>query len=284
MDLDYLHKDLFLYARTGKTDKLSDCIRELAGSESFLTVLTSALYEAASRGRLDALKLLLAHGADAHAIHRWGTSALIEASKNGNVDCVVALLEVGANPNHRDMDGRAALDYAVSSGSPQLLAILRSVTKDPWKEANLAKLRAIDSSLATQALKFVKAAFASGQSGEVQNFSEGGPLPEWYREVLASIPLAGMSASLEWSGDDYSHDCSFLREIDHASIEKEEPYNASDFRARGVWPIASGTDACYWVIEVAGTPKSPVFFWDHSAVTATKAFRSFTAFLRSLKL
>lgn len=282
MDIDHVLKDLYLYSRTGKVDKLEDCIRQIGGNADFGNVMGSALHAAASRGRLDALKLLLAHGADVNAVEGWGASPLIAAAKSGCTECVTSLLKAGANPDHRDMNGRTALDYS-ASGSPGLRSILIQVTKDPWANADLEKLRGIDPSLAAQVLGFVKAAIAAGRSGEVQNLPVESPLPEWYRGMLASIPLAGTAATLEWGGDDYSHQCVFLRGVDLASIEKEEPWDATAFRAQGVWPVALGTNACYWAIEIGGTPKSPVFFWDHSDVSKVKAFRSFNAFLRALK-
>ncbi|KAJ3160488.1 hypothetical protein HDU88_007948 [Geranomyces variabilis] len=78
---------------------------------------TTPLMNAAAAGKLEAVKLLLAHEADVNAevgstirisdfIHqeaRMATSALCAAARNGHVDICMALLRAGADP-HRDGD------------------------------------------------------------------------------------------------------------------------------------------------------------------------------------
>lgn len=62
--------------------------------------------------KLEAMKLLLAGGADPDTLEEDGATPLILAARQGWVDGLRALLAAGANREHQDKSGRTAADYA----------------------------------------------------------------------------------------------------------------------------------------------------------------------------
>jgi hypothetical protein len=85
----------------------------------------TSLPATAARGDLEALKRLLAQGADVNARDEQGRTALMQAARRGDAAMVRALLEAGADVQRRDAQGRSAADMASAAGHPQLLPLLQ---------------------------------------------------------------------------------------------------------------------------------------------------------------
>ena len=72
---------------------------------------------AARTGKVDAVRVLLAHGADVNAKESWKQqTALMWAAHEGNAEAVKLLLEAGANVNERSMFGWTPLLFAARQG------------------------------------------------------------------------------------------------------------------------------------------------------------------------
>uniref|UniRef100_UPI0037E769F8 ankyrin repeat and SOCS box protein 5-like n=1 Tax=Semicossyphus pulcher TaxID=241346 RepID=UPI0037E769F8 len=84
----------------------------------------SPLHEAASQGRLLALRTLLAQGYHANIVTIDHVSPLHEACLSGHVACVRALLNAGANVNAATIDGVTPLYNCCASGSVGCLELL----------------------------------------------------------------------------------------------------------------------------------------------------------------
>src|SRR5262249_10835473 len=101
-------------------------------------------------GQTEALKLLLAAGADANAVHRTGDPVLIMAARQRsyrtpalepNSEIVRLLLAGGADPNVKGEWGRTALMYANTAAKVKLLVVggARVEVKDEAGETALMK-------------------------------------------------------------------------------------------------------------------------------------------------
>ncbi|KAG7382943.1 hypothetical protein PHYBOEH_010168 [Phytophthora boehmeriae] len=77
---------------------------------------TSALHLAARNNHPNAVKELLARGADPSARTGDSYTALHIAVQAGNVDCVKELLDAGADPNLTDYQGNGAIHMAAETG------------------------------------------------------------------------------------------------------------------------------------------------------------------------
>ncbi|XP_017290174.1 ankyrin repeat and SOCS box protein 5b isoform X2 [Kryptolebias marmoratus] len=84
----------------------------------------SPLHEAASQGRLLALRTLLTQGNHANIVTIDHVTPLHEACLSGHVACVRALISVGANVNAATIDGATPLFNCCASGSVGCLELL----------------------------------------------------------------------------------------------------------------------------------------------------------------
>ncbi|XP_075904928.1 ankyrin repeat and SOCS box protein 5-like isoform X2 [Nelusetta ayraudi] len=84
----------------------------------------SPLHEAASQGRLLALRTLLAQGYPADIVTIDHVTPLHEACLSGHVACVRALINAGANVNAATIDGVTPLYNCCASGSDGCLELL----------------------------------------------------------------------------------------------------------------------------------------------------------------
>ncbi|XP_005951249.1 ankyrin repeat and SOCS box protein 5 isoform X1 [Haplochromis burtoni] len=84
----------------------------------------SPLHEAASQGRLLALRTLLAQGYHANIVTIDHVTPLHEACLSGHVACVRALLNAGANVNAATIDGVTPLYNCCTSGSVSCVELL----------------------------------------------------------------------------------------------------------------------------------------------------------------
>ena len=72
---------------------------------------------ACAKGRLQAVRFLLAQGADINSVDKKGRTALDLAGFHGDPDVVTLLLEHGAMMEHVDINGMRALDRAIGCGN-----------------------------------------------------------------------------------------------------------------------------------------------------------------------
>jgi hypothetical protein len=207
------------------------------------------LYHAAFFGKPEALKILIANGADVNQPGAYGYTPLMAAARHGDLECVKLLLTAGADPNQLSSAGYTALDLAKNDEADLVVELLSPLTQDPWAGAKLEALSSYDG-------KFAKA--------------------------LVRI-LAGISANVCWRGDDYIHGCSFLNISDYKQIQAEEAYDVTLFLKEDIWPVAFADDGCYWAVKRSGDHNSPVYYWDHSGLCAEKAFQSFSSFMKALE-
>ncbi|MGH0130964.1 UNVERIFIED_CONTAM: hypothetical protein FKN15_056690, partial [Acipenser sinensis] len=95
----------------------------------------SPLHEAASQGRLLALKTLLSQGYNANTLTIDYVTPLHEACLGDHVACARALIEAGANVNATTIDGMSPLFNACSRGSVTCAEILLEHGANPESDA-----------------------------------------------------------------------------------------------------------------------------------------------------
>ena len=116
----------------------STAAKAVGGAGGWTPLTYAALY-----GDADAVRRVLAAGADVNAATEAGTSALILAVHDA--DKTRVLLQAGANPNQRPDDGRTALIVAAARvGSPAVVKLLLDAGADPkaLSAARASSLRA----------------------------------------------------------------------------------------------------------------------------------------------
>ncbi|XP_056146685.1 ankycorbin isoform X1 [Lampris incognitus] len=84
----------------------------------------SALHIAATRGHLDCLSVILAHGADLSITDAAGSSALHLAAKNNHLECVKKLIQSKCAVDAVDSSGKTALHYAAANGNVPTVTLL----------------------------------------------------------------------------------------------------------------------------------------------------------------
>src|SRR5436309_2813459 len=84
------------FDRTGDLPKIKDVLEKGANVNGGADPYFSALYQAASEGKNDAVKLLIHAGANVNQIEGAGNTALIAAVFYGHKETVKILLENGA--------------------------------------------------------------------------------------------------------------------------------------------------------------------------------------------
>ncbi len=83
------------------------------------------LQAAALTGQVEAIRRLIAHGADVRVKQAEGATALHEAAALGNEQLATLLLDAGADVNARDHDGSTPLDIAMKRNRTEVAALLR---------------------------------------------------------------------------------------------------------------------------------------------------------------
>lgn len=93
---------------------------------SLLFFLTgcSPLLNAAAKGDVNKIKLLLDQGADVNDEAYFGYTPLMQASSKGHIEAVKMLLDKGANVNGYCSDGWTALSLAADEGHTDIVKLL----------------------------------------------------------------------------------------------------------------------------------------------------------------
>ena len=126
--------DLYEAAALGRVDRLKQLLREdPAAASSYSPDGFPAVGLAAFFGHLDAVKTLIAAGADIHAPARnpLKVQAIHAAVASKNLDIVRAVLDAGADPNAAQQQGFRPLHESGSSGSRELAELLMKYGGDP---------------------------------------------------------------------------------------------------------------------------------------------------------
>lgn len=118
-------------ARTGRTDAIAELVR--AGADPDLRDSGpngwTPLLHAVHKNQLEAVRALLAVGADPNGRGENGLTPLMLAAAQGEPEIVEELLRAGANPRLHGPIGWTALEQAVGNGNSKVIeALLR---KDP---------------------------------------------------------------------------------------------------------------------------------------------------------
>lgn len=82
------------------------------------------LMEAARQGNHEAVRHLLAHGADVLAINDDGNNALWLACHAGNLEIIHLLIDAGISLNHQNLTGATCLMFAASTGKHEVVSVL----------------------------------------------------------------------------------------------------------------------------------------------------------------
>ena len=126
--------DIFEAAALGRVDRIKQLLRDdpslvsAYAPDGFPPVGLAAFF-----GHLEAVKALIAAGADIHAAARNGlkVQAIHAAVASKNLDIVRAVLEAGADPNAAQQQGFRPMHESGSSGSRELAELLMKYGGDP---------------------------------------------------------------------------------------------------------------------------------------------------------
>ena len=275
-----LRNDLVLYSRTGKLERLAECIDLLEGDLNFRWGDYPPLGHAADRGRHAAVQLLLERGAFHSCPGTMGLTPLILAARSRSIECVRLLLSAGADANQKDAAGQVAIDHARQVRAGQVVEILEMKTKDPWEQADVRKLDSLDPILIELLLEFIKRSIAGGEHGEIDGGNRS--LPPWYSNLLASVPLAGISFSCRPAASKYKEWGRFFSSIQFREYLEDEPDFQQELLNQGYSPIADANDGNAWCLKDGGDEHSPVFMWDHSGMEGRAMYANFQSFVEGI--
>ena len=280
-DFDRLLKDAILYAKTGKADELVEVLDRSGIKRDYdlgdgWTLLTNA----ASAGRAATVRVLLDRGYDPKKATSEGESPLMHAAFRGSLDCVELLLTAGADPDQKDVEGSTALDFARRWSRQNVVLRLAGCTEDSWAKARPADLHAYDNILEAAVTSFINEAISRGERGVVQPFLANSALPEWFRRVIASVPLSGIAFLANPSAKKWEVTGGFMT-MDELSMIADTD-NFRSIQALGAFPIGICDGLDFWTMDVGLSHNSPVGIWDHSAQELLPVYGSFQEFLRMI--
>lgn len=183
------------------------------------------LIRAAAEGNTDAVRALLANGADVNESTTRGETALIRAAFFGHADVVRLLLEAGADARRKDSLGITALEWAIRRDAREVTRILQATpsttgTEAQWLNKAVEARKRSDANVSDAVLELGRAepppTSAEGDDSILAlGFDE--PPPPAPKAWAASAP-AGLPAT-----------------HDEVEIESEEAASTSHFDAAGVF-------------------------------------------------
>ncbi|MDD5758705.1 MAG: ankyrin repeat domain-containing protein [Desulfobulbaceae bacterium] len=108
-----------------------DAHYQIGGWDRNVPPANSSLYEAAERGDIESLKMILSDKVEIDEINMHGWTALMIAVAQQHAEAAVLLLEYGANPNIGNTFGRTPLMFASRYGNKSLIHNLLKFGADP---------------------------------------------------------------------------------------------------------------------------------------------------------
>jgi len=117
---------VFLAALDGNYDELRQKLDEGLDVNSRDAVGDTFLHNAAWKGHLEGVELLVSQKADVNALNGRKRSPLHQSVFLGQTEIAKLLISNGANVNPNDADGRTPLDWAVLLGKQDLAKLLKS--------------------------------------------------------------------------------------------------------------------------------------------------------------
>jgi ankyrin repeat protein len=88
------------------------------------------IHSAAAGNQVEAMRLLLEHGADPNACQAGQVAPLHIAAQKGNLQMTLLLLLSGADLQQKTAEGKTALDLAREANHPEVVELLRTeITK-----------------------------------------------------------------------------------------------------------------------------------------------------------
>lgn len=99
----------------------------------------TALMSAAAHGHLEAVRLLLRAGANVNARRDDGMTALLHAAFFGHADVVRVLLDEGADLRARDWIGMTPIDWARSQGAMEVVGLLAAAARQAAPTASVSR-------------------------------------------------------------------------------------------------------------------------------------------------
>src|SRR5262245_17024121 len=125
-------RDLLAAAAQGNLGRMTELLGGVDVDARLESGGETALHRAASRGHLQAARLLLDRGAKVDAADGEGVTPLVLAAYRGHTDVVKLLLERGAYVNAQERrNGLSSLSHAVGRGDKELVAVLVAHGADP---------------------------------------------------------------------------------------------------------------------------------------------------------
>ncbi len=118
--------DLLDAAFKGEIEKVNLLLHQGVNPDARASDGGTPLMYVALKGNTDVVKALIEKGAKVNARNSDRCTALMEAASNGYVDVIKILLKAGANPNAIAKDGTTALKWAKIKGYDDVAVILKN--------------------------------------------------------------------------------------------------------------------------------------------------------------
>jgi ankyrin repeat protein len=134
--------DIFEASALGKVDLIAALLREdPACASAYSQDGFYPLGLAAFFGQPDAVRALIAAGADVHAVARnsFKVQPVHAAAASKNLDIVRAVLEAGADPNVPQQQGFVPLHEAANNGNREMAELLIAYGADPHQMGDAGK-------------------------------------------------------------------------------------------------------------------------------------------------
>ena len=167
-----------------------------------LSEKAEALWEAARKGDVAAVKTLLDEGLDVNTKLRYGSTALFSACDRGHIDVVKLLLDRGADVNVRDtFYGATPLTWAVNPATgrkPQHVEIVRLLLQKGAQGKAQALMGAVGASdLAMTQVVLESGGLEAGTLSDALDAAKARGKPE----ILAALERAGAKPRVEFKLD-----------------------------------------------------------------------------------
>lgn len=110
--------------RTAPREEMERCLKTRIPQPAKVTPVESPLHDAALRGYLDVVRLLLRMKFPVDERDKLGNTPLHDASLKGRAEVVAALLEAGASPSAANSTGSTPLHEAALGGFSKVIELL----------------------------------------------------------------------------------------------------------------------------------------------------------------